>query len=76
MRRLPIKRGFVCTWCAFALLACGASLLIWLLVMLLTMRLLSPVPAIFQASLNVAIYPLLAVPLAAAGRSILQPGRG
>jgi rod shape-determining protein MreD len=73
-RRFLAQRGFLWTWCAFALVASGAALLIWLLVMLLTMHLLSPRPALFQAVLTVAIYPLLAVPLAAARRSITDAG--
>lgn len=73
-RRFLDQRCFVWIWFVFALVACGASLLVWLLVMLLTPRLFSPAPAIFQAAVSIAIYPLLAVPLAAARRSILNAG--
>jgi len=75
LRRMLAQRGFVWIWCVFALVAAGASLLIWLLVMLLTLRLFSPSPALFGASLTIAIYPLLAVPLTAARRCITDPGR-
>ena len=49
----------------FACVATAASALLWLLVMLLTFRLLSPDPAIFIAVLSVAIFPVLAIPFAA-----------
>ena len=75
LRRFLLQRGFASTWLVFALVAAAASLLIWLLVMLLTLRLFSPGPAIFQAGLTAAIYPLLAIPLAAAHRSVTNPGR-
>jgi rod shape-determining protein MreD len=75
LRRPLAPRGFALIWLAFAPVAAAASLLIWLLVMLLTFRLLSPDPAIFQAVLTIALYPALAVPLAAAHRSI-NPERG
>lgn len=59
----------VWVWLVLAPVATGAALLIWLLVMLLTFRLMSIGPAIFQAVLTIAIYPVLAMPLAAAYRS-------
>ena len=43
-------RGFVWIWIVFCGVAAAASLVIWLLVMLLTFRLLSPYPAMFTAS--------------------------
>jgi rod shape-determining protein MreD len=74
VRRFVGERGFLWIWFVFALVASGASLLIWLLVMLLTPRLFSPAPAIFEAAVSIAIYPLLAVPLAAARRRFVNPG--
>jgi hypothetical protein len=53
----------------------AAALLIWLLVMLLTFRPLSPNPAIFIAMLTTSIYPVLAIPLAGADKSIADPDR-
>jgi rod shape-determining protein MreD len=64
------QHGFVWNWSVLALVAFVASGLIWGLVMLLTLRLLSPVPAIFQAGLTIAIHPLLTVSLAAVHRAI------
>jgi rod shape-determining protein MreD len=75
MRRSLSRRGFAWIWIVFAGVAAAASLLIWLTVMLLTLRLLSPDPAIFVAILSVSIYPLLAIPFAGAHRSIADPGR-
>jgi rod shape-determining protein MreD len=65
-----VQYGFAWNLCVFALVAIVAAGLIWGLVMLLTLRLLSPAPAIFQAGLSIAIYPLLAVSLAAVHRAI------
>ena len=75
LRRGLARRGFAVDlaglrrWSAAA-----ASLSIWLLVMLLDFRLLSPRPAIFMAVLTVAIYPALAVPFAARASLDRQPG--
>ena len=71
-RSLP-GRGFGWIWIVFSGVAAAASLLIWLLVMLLTFRLLSPGPAIFIAILATSIYPVLAIPFAGALRSIANP---
>jgi rod shape-determining protein MreD len=70
LRRFLAPRGFAWAWLTFAPVAAAAALLIWLLVMLLTLTLLSPYPALFQACLTIALYPVLAMPLAAARRSI------
>jgi rod shape-determining protein MreD len=75
MRRSLSRRGVAWIWIVFAWVAAAASLLIWLLVMLLTFRLLSPYPAVFIAVLAVAIFPVLAVPFASAHRSIANPER-
>jgi rod shape-determining protein MreD len=73
LRRWLSRRGFVWAWLCLGCVAAAASLLIWLLVMSLSFRLLSPYPAIFIAVLTVAIYPVLAVPFAAAHRSVADP---
>jgi rod shape-determining protein MreD len=75
LRRSLLPRGFAWIWIVFAAVAAAASLTIWLLVMLLTFRLLSPYPALFTACLTVAIFPILAVPFAAAHRTIANPER-
>ncbi len=68
-------RGFAWIWVVFAGVAIVASLVVWLLVMLLTFRLLSPDPALFSAVLTTALFPLLAVPFAVAHRSIADPDK-
>jgi len=70
LRRRLVQVGFALIWVAYAFIAAAASILIWLLVMLLTFRLLSPMPALFQAILAIAVYPVLAIPFSAAHRSI------
>lgn len=67
------QQGFVMIWLVFGLVATGAAALLWLLTALLTFRLLSPAPAIFQAAITLALYPVLAIPLAAAHRSLADP---
>jgi rod shape-determining protein MreD len=75
VRRSLTPRGLVWIWIAFGGVATVASLTIWLLVMLLTLRLLSPYPALFMAVLSVAIFPILAIPFGAAHRSVADPDR-
>ena len=73
LRRGLSLRGFAWVWLVFAGVAAAASLAIWLMVMLLTLRLLSPYPAIFIGVVTIAIFPVLAVPFAGAHRSIANP---
>jgi rod shape-determining protein MreD len=75
LRRPLYHRGFAWIWIVFCGVAAGASLMIWLLVMLLTFRLLSPNPAIFVAVLAMAIFPVLGVPFLHAHRSVADPDR-
>jgi rod shape-determining protein MreD len=75
LRRSLSHRGFIWIWVVFAGVATAASLVIWVLVMLLTFRLLPPYPAVFMAILTVALFPVLAVPFAAAHRSVANPDR-
>lgn len=70
LRRFLLPHGVVVIWLSFVPIAIGAATLMWLLVMLLTFRLLSPAPVFFQAIVTIAIYPALAVPLGAADRRI------
>ena len=69
------RQAFTCIWIVFAGLSALASLLLWLMVMLLTFTRLSPSPAVFTAVLTAAIFPLFAVPLGAAHQSIANPER-
>jgi rod shape-determining protein MreD len=75
LRRSLSRAGFLWIWCVFAGVAAVASLVIWVLVMLLTFRLLSPYPAFFIAVVTIAIFTVLAVPFAGAHRSIANPDR-
>lgn len=75
MRRGLSRHGFAVLWLVFSGVALGASLLMWGLTGLLTLRLLSPRPALFVSVLAVAAFPLLAVPFAAAHRTIANPDR-
>jgi rod shape-determining protein MreD len=75
LRRFLVPRGLVVVWASFVPIAVGAALLMWVLVMLLTFRLLSPAPLFFQAVVTIALYPALAVPLGAAHRSVTEPDR-
>lgn len=73
MRRGLSRCGFAWIWLVFAGVAAAAALVIWLLVMVLTLRLLSPYPAMFIGVVTVAIFPVLAVPFAGAHRSVANP---
>lgn len=74
-RRPLARRGFAWIWLTFAGVAAGASLVLWLLSMLLTLRLLPAYPAIFIGALSIAIFPILAVPFGAAHRTVADPDR-
>jgi rod shape-determining protein MreD len=74
-RRFLVEAGFAFVWIAFLPIALGGAALMWLLTALLTFRLLSPLPALFQAVIAAALYPVLAIPLARAHRSLADPGR-
>ncbi len=71
-RRFLGQQGFALTWLAFLPVAAGAAVLSWALVALLTLRLIPPGLAVFQAVLTGALYPVLAIPLAWAHRSIAE----
>jgi rod shape-determining protein MreD len=75
LHRWLSHRGFIWVWVVFGGVAAAASMAIWLLVMLLTFRLLTPYPVIFTAIVAIAIFPVLAVPFATAHRSIADPER-
>jgi len=73
LRRDLASGGFARVWLVFGMVACAASVVIWLLAMLLDVRLLPPQAAMLMAVLSVAIYPVLAVPFASAHRSVANP---
>lgn len=72
-RRPLTRQGFLVVWLAFAALATALAALQWLLTSLLTLRLVPPGPALFQAMLAAGFYPALAVLLARAHRTIAEP---
>jgi rod shape-determining protein MreD len=72
-RRYLVRQGFLLVWLAFAAVATGLAALQWLLTSLLTFRLLPAGPALFQAMLAAGLYPLLAVLLARAHRTVAEP---
>jgi rod shape-determining protein MreD len=73
LRRSLSQRGFIWIWVVFGAVAAAASLVIWLLVMLLIFQLLSPYPAMFMAVLSIALFPVVAIPFSAAHRSVADP---
>ena len=60
-------------WLAFVTMATALAAVQWLLTSLLTLRLVPLGPALFQAMLAAGLYPLLAVLLARAHRTIAEP---
>jgi rod shape-determining protein MreD len=74
-RSVLTLQGFLPGWLAFAGVAVGAALLGWALTALLSFRLLSVGPALFQAVLTFALYPALAVVFVRADRTIADPER-
>jgi rod shape-determining protein MreD len=60
-------------WIGFAVLATGAAAAQWALTSALSLRLLPVGPALFLAAIAAGLYPLLAVPLTAAHRSLADP---
>ena len=76
LRRFLAQQGFALSWLAFVPVAAGAAFLSWALVALLTLRLIPIGLALFQAVLTATLYPVLAIPLAWAHRSIAEADRG
>lgn len=74
-RRVLGRAGFLLAWLAFALLAVGAVALQWGLTALLTLRVLPVAPAVLAAILAIGLYPVLAVPLGRAHRTLAEPDR-
>jgi len=73
LRRLLSRQGFAVVWLIFTAAACGIAGLNWLLVSLLTFGIEPSGPVLFQAGLAAAMYPVVAVPLMLAHRSIADP---
>jgi rod shape-determining protein MreD len=72
-RRFLTRQGFALVWLAFVLFAVGASAAEWGLVSLLTWRSLPPWPALFECGMAVGAYPMLAMLLTRAHRTLAAP---
>ena len=73
LHRFVSRQGFAVAWIIFTATACGVATLNWILVSLLTFSLKPIGPVLFQAGLAVAMYPVVAVPLMLAHRSVADP---
>jgi rod shape-determining protein MreD len=72
-RRFLSRQGFAVVWLIFTTVACGIAAMNWALVSLLTFSIFPPGPVLFQAGLATAMYPVVAIPLALAHRSVADP---
>lgn len=72
-RRFLVRQGFMPVWVVFSLLASAAALVQWMLVSALSLRFMPGLPAWFLAAMTAGIYPMLAVPLTLAHRSLADP---
>jgi rod shape-determining protein MreD len=72
-RRALAQQGFLLVWFAFLLIAAAASLLEWLLICGLTLQLLPFAPALFQVTVTASLYPVLAMLLSRAHRTVADP---
>ena len=76
LRRILLKRGdFLLIWLVFAAVASGGAVLMLALTCALSLRLLSPTPAVFQAALTVALYPAIAILFVRAHRTVADPAQ-
>jgi len=67
------QQGFLLVWLAFVAVAAGAAALEWLMMDLLTFRLLPGGAALFQFALTAGLYPLLATLFIRAHRGLADP---
>ena len=76
LRRILLKRGgFLLEWLEFAAVASGGAALMWALTCALSLRLLSPAPAVFQAVLTAALYPAISILFVRAHRTVADPAQ-
>ena len=71
-RRTCINAPFFLVWSIFALVVLGAEAVVWILTCGLHLRLISPMPGIFEGLLTLAFYPLLAWLFARMQRLLLR----
>jgi rod shape-determining protein MreD len=74
-RRGLTRQGFLLVWLAFVGVAAAAATLQWALTSALTLRLLPPAAAAFEAVVAAGLYPLLATLLTRAHQSLAAPER-
>ena len=74
-RRVLTRQRFAWVWCVFACVATAASVLIWALDCLLSVRLLPLAPVLFGTVVASALYPAIANLLARAHRTVANPER-
>ena len=75
LRGTLARQGFAVVWPIFIAVACAIAAMNWALVSLLNFRLYPAGPVLFQAGLAAALYPVVAIPLMLAHRSIADPER-
>jgi len=73
LRRFLSRQRFAVIWLVFIAVACFIAAMNWGLVSLLTFSLLPAGPVFFQVGLAAAMYPVVAIPLTLAHRSIADP---
>ena len=72
-RRFLSGQGFLVVWLAFVGVGAGAAALEWALTSVLTVRLLTPGPALLQFGVSAGFYPLLALFFTGAHRGLADP---
>ncbi|MBT5267182.1 MAG: rod shape-determining protein MreD [Rhodospirillaceae bacterium] len=59
-RQAFIAKPFVLAWLGFVVIAAGAFLLVWMLMMLTNLTIILPPAALYQYAVTVAVFPLVA----------------
>ncbi len=63
-RKFFLGKSFLVAWWAFSLLAAGSTGLSWLLMSIMSARIIDPTPAFFQYMLTLGLFPILTRALA------------
>ncbi len=74
-RRFLTRQGFAVVWLAFTGFAAAAASVEWAMVSVITWRALPLSPALFECFMSIGAYPLLAVMLIRAHRTLAAPER-
>lgn len=72
-RRVLAGQGFLLVWLAFVVVAAGAAALEWLIMSLLSLRVLPGNAVLFQFALTAGLYPTLAALFTRAHRGLADP---